>query len=647
MGRWLLLAVLLLGGCMAADSAKIGSPPGGPDTGGSSGSNPGPGGGGGGSAGKPPAVDGGAADGAVSGPSECARLLPVSTASFADVPAAPGAKLRVRVLPRDPGAPPVTWTWTVLFGEGAGTDVPVTTLDPLAAEVDVPTEKPGRYQLAARAAIRDQPCVAGATAFATPAASRLGHFRVRVTPPAGLFPVQEIPIQAKAGLNVSQPLTVRQGTPVAFQPSDESGTGGINSYVRVSQLGSSLIVEGHTGRADFKPPLLAVYPYDVLIVPDTDVAPFQVLGQTPAMLNVLPQKLSRGGALTGQLHDGAGAPLKDGRVILRAGALTSTVGRSAAGGDFTLRVRAGQFAITASPDPDSGLPELTLPADTGLTISDGAAVGTVDLKWAAASPVAVGLVVRTADGAAAATGARVRLEGGDSIPVAGTLIYTPPSGAPITRSVPGYVRVNGQVAADGSTSLPRVPPGSYRLVITPADGDRLSGLTTIPLEVPAAGVSGQAVRLAARVKLRGRLLPAQTAAGVRVYAAPKEQDPPRPVASATVAADGSYQVDVDPARSYVVWVDPGLDKNLARSQLAIVDAGAAGADVPDRNLTKALRFSGFLRAEAAGTPIANGVIQVFCDVATASCLDPTIPLSEGVSDSKGGFLLSLPDPGSF
>jgi len=149
------------------------------------------------------------------------------------------------------------------------------------------------------------------------------------------------------------------------------------------------------------------------------------------------------------------------------------------------------------------------------------------------------------------------------------------------------------------------------------------------------------------VKLRGKLLPSPGSADTRVYATPRDVDPPRPAASAIVGADGSYQLDVDPQRSYVVWADPGLGKPFARAQLASVDAGPDGAVVPDRALPKALPFSGTLMGEAAGTKIGGAVIQIFCDVAAASCLDPTITLGEGVSDRNGGFTVSLPDPGSF
>jgi hypothetical protein len=634
--RFALLVGLALGGCAGEIDRGSQNDPG------SNGSGGPPASGGGGSMGgntKPPpsgypTADAGASIG------YCAQLIPISAPSFQDLPAGPGRKLRVRVQASDPTAPPATWTWNVAHGDGAGTDVPVVALDPQATEVEFPLEQPGRYTLEVGASVRSIPCTVTALAFAVASDQRLGQFRVRVTPPEGQFPVQELRVQAMAGKPLAMGLLLEQGQPVTFQPRDDRG--GIASYVRVSQLGSSLAVEGHTGHADFKPALLGAASYDVLFVPDEEVAPYVVLGQTPAMLNVLSQKLSPGAALTGKLLDGAGAPMKDGRVILRAGALTSTVGASSATGDFALRVRPGQFAVTVSPPPASGLPELTLAPESGLTIGEVPAAGAVEVKWAAVTPAPVGLMVTTAAGLPAA-GARLRLERVAPLPAAGTLIYTAPGASPISHMVPGYVRLNGVVTTDGSGNLPGVPPGAYRLLITPSDADRLSALTTVTLDIPAGGLANRMVRLVNKVKLRGTLLPAEST-GTKIFATPQELDPPRPVASATVGPGGAYQLDVDPERLYVVWADPGVGK--PRVQLARVRAAADGAQVPDRTLPKALAFTGTLVSAPNGYPVPNAVIQVLCEMAASSCLDPGVVLSEGVSDRAGKFTLSVPDPGT-
>jgi hypothetical protein len=645
---------LLLGACNA-DAAKSSQDPGGAGSGGDpeggqGGQSAGSGGSGsGGRGGTSGTVDGGVSPSADAGASadappvgtSCASLVPVSAPSFENLVAAAGATLRVRVQSNlsDQGQ----WTWTARFGDGAGTDLVVTKLDPQGTLVTVPIERAGRYQLTARASLAGTACTATAIAFATSAESHLGQFRLRITPPAGNFPVQEVTVQATAGMALVRTLSLQRGEQVSLQPRDELGRDGIASYVRVSQNGSSLAFEGHTGLAQFRPHLLATSRYDVLFVPDEEIAPLWVPSQTPAALNVLPQTLSPGAALSGRLLDANGAAVKDGRVILRAGPLTSTVGTSGLAGDFALHVRAGQFSMTVAPPPGSGLPELTLTPENGLNIGAVASAGTMEVKWAAVTPVSVGLIVQDAQKQMVA-GVRVRLDRVAPLAAAATLTYRPPAGAPVTRSIPGYVRLTAQAGLDGTATVPAVLPGAYRLTIVPADGDGSSALTELDLDVPAGGIASRTVALATRVPLRGKLPTA--AAGAQVYATPRDTDPPRPVAVATVSTGGSYQLDVDPRRSYLVWADPARGGAFARAQLATVAAGATGAAVPDRPLPKALPFTGRV-TDDTGMPIGFAVIQVFCDQASTSCFDPTLPLGEGITDGQGSFGLTLPDPGSF
>jgi hypothetical protein len=583
----------------------------------------------------------------------CATVVPVSAASLQNLPAAPGAKLRVRVQPAPSTMAMVTvWSWSALFGDGLTTELAVTPLDPQATQVELPIEKPGRYTITARGMVGGvgggQLCITpAAIGFAVAADKRLAQFRVRITPPAsaGPFPVQETAVQAMAGVSLTRTLPLTRGEVVTLQPRDELGTRGIASYVRVSQVGSALTFDGYTGRAEFKPALLSSFTYDVLFVPDENIAPFAVGGLSPAGINVLPQTLSAGTALTGRLLDGGGAPLEDGRVILRAGLLSSTVGKSGAAGDYSLRVRPGRFAVTVSPPPQSGLPELTLPVESGLDVPDAPSLGSLEVRWAAVTPAPISLVVNAASGSTMAVGARVRLERVEAMTGAGTLVHRSPGGDPVMRSVTGQVRVSAQVGSNGSVALPPVPPGNYRLQISPADGDPSSALTTVPLDVPAQGVSGRVVRLAAKVKLRGTLTPSLAAANGRVYAQPVEADPPRPLASAIVGAGGEYGIDVDPDRIYLVWFDPEMGKPFARFQLARVQAAAGGADVGQRMLPRALAFTGMVGGNG-GEPVSGAVLQVFCEVSSPSCLDSNLPLAEGVTDGVGRFQVGLPDPGT-
>src|SRR5439155_3546250 len=78
---------------------------------------------------------------------QCGRLVPVSALSFENLPAAPGARLRVRAELSSGAAPSVPWSWLVTYGDGVGMELAVTALDAEASVVEVPVEKSGHYNL--------------------------------------------------------------------------------------------------------------------------------------------------------------------------------------------------------------------------------------------------------------------------------------------------------------------------------------------------------------------------------------------------------------------------------------------------------------------------------------------------------------------
>jgi hypothetical protein len=256
----------------------------------------------------------------------------------------------------------------------------------------------------------------------------------------------------------------------------------------------------------------------------------------------------------------------------------------------------------------------------------------------------VTLTVRGPDGIRPAPGARVRLDRDGVLPAAGTVTLHPAAGPALTRTLDGLAHAVGQVAADGTVTLSPLPSGRYRLTVTPADGDDSSALTATTVDLGGAPLAP--VRLSARVHLRGTLQPAAMVAGTRVYATPRVVDPPRPLAAAVVAADGSYDLTVDPGRDFVVWADPPRGRGFARSLLAAVPSGVTGAEVPPRTLPRALAFTSVVTGEGA-PGLGAVVVQAFCDAASPSCLDPTLPLAETVTTPTGAFTLPLPDPGSF
>jgi hypothetical protein len=627
----LLMAALWLGACapgVVRDSNgtqgdPVVAPPGG--TPGSSGNSPGGSGNPpGGSGDTPPTTTPPAPPAIATG---CGQLVAVSSASLADLPAGPGVRLRVRAELGGQAAPSAPWTWTVTYGDGLGELVDVIPIDAQRSVVEVPLERAGRYQLEADV----KECRLAEAAFATATATRLSQFRVRLAAPAGQpYPVQESVLQVKAGQRPAPaPLVLLAGTEVAFEPHDAAGTGSVASYIRITEPLSLLTVEGHTALSPFRARLLPSMVYDVLFVPDGDVAPVLQLARTPSALAVLPLQLTPGTPVTGTLADGAGRPVADARVILRAGVLTSTVGASDAGGAFALRARTGTFTLSVAPSPQSGLPDLTA---TGVVVPGETESVAFQIAWASLPTAAPALSVQGPDGLRPAVGARVTIDRATALPAAGTLRI---NGMAI--SLDGLAHATGVVAASGAVALPPVPSGSYRVTVVPADGDAASALTTATLDL-GPGSQVQTIKLAAPVQLHGTL--AAAPAGTRVFAGARAGDPPRPAVSAGVNADGSYALGVDPGRDYVVWAEPS--RGGARAQLALVRAGAT--EVPARTLPPTLDVPATVTGSGSSGGLAGVVVQVFCEARSPSCLDPTLPLVEAVTTSGGAVSLRLPDP---
>jgi hypothetical protein len=579
--------------------------------------------------------------GATGGGTLCGQLVPVSSSSLADLGSAPGARVRVRAELSGMAQPTSPWTWTVLYGEGAGTLVDVIPLDDQRSVVEVPLEKEGRYQIAASTG----GCSLAEIAHATDASGRLAQFRVRLAPPAGQpWPVQESALQVKTGTVPPAPLpfVLLSGTEVTLEPHDATGTGSVSSYIRITDPRTSLSVEGHTALLPFKARLLPSVTYDVLFVPDGDVAPVLQLGKAPSAIAVLPLQLSPGTALGGKLVDAAGAAVKDARVILRAGVLTSTVGASDGGGAFALHARAGTFALSVSPPPASGLPELTLGLEpgSGLAIPDAASAGSADIAWAPLATAPATLTVVSADGRPA-VGARLSVQRRDPLASAGTLTLRPGAGPAVSMPLQGWAHADGVVAADGTVTLAPLPAGSYQVTLVPGDADVASGLTSLPLDLTPGSRVSAPLALAARVTLHGQV---SAPAGTRIYAVARAATPARAPVSAVIAADGSFSLAVDPGRDHLVWADPPAGKGAARAQLAIVKAGTT--EVPMRALPRALAFPARVSASETRAGVAAVVVQLFCDPQSPSCLDPTLPLAEAVTGPDGAVSLLLPDPGS-
>lgn len=586
------------------------------------------------------------------------RVVPVSAPAFEDLAAGPGFKLRVRAEVRNLPAtakPKVTWK---AAREDAGMPLPTMALDADGLLIELPLETPGRYLIDATAVAGELKCAGGAIAFARQAGTKIGHFRVRATPPPSLgLPVQELPLQVRSGVPLVQPLVLQRGVTVDVRPQDDAGLRYINAYVRISQPGSRLLIEGHTQRGPVMALLLSPLAYDLLIIPDDTVAPLLLTGRTPAALNVLSQRLPRGHEVAGLVTTATGAPVRDARVILRAGPLTSTVGVSDTTGAFDLRVREGTFSLMVAPPPGSGLPEAHVlgPAPSGapsaspssmpgagLTFPATLGRARVEVQWKAVAKVRLGLQVRGPGSAGSPAGlARVRVELDPPLPQVATVRFTATDGRVVTQAAQGQLRATVTADSAGRVELPALPAGRYRVTAAPADGQSGAATTTW---VDATRDTDVPLTLVERITVPGLLLPAGETAGVRVVALDTGADLPRPLATATVGPDGKYAFELEPRRGYLFLAEPPPTSRYARQVFHRVDAVDLTTTGPERTLPRGLAYGGTVQAD--GRPRVPGVgLQIFCEPTMPDCLDPTRPLVEGTSDAEGNFRLVLPDPG--
>jgi hypothetical protein len=592
---------------------------------------------------------------------QCATLVPLSVSRFADLPAGPGVSVRVRIVQNDvaeKAVPAGLWAWTVSYGDGAGTRVEVTAIDPTLTTVQIPLERAGVYRISASgrlAAAMDQVCTVMEVGLARELAGRLGHFRVRMTPPSGsMFPVQEQPLTAVAGQEQMRDLALLRGDPVSLEPSLATGTGSAPSYVRITQnmqrVGAGapppLTFEGHTGRGAFRQHLVGGETYDLLVVPDGNVAPVLFPRRTTAALSVLELRLTPGAALSGKLTDPMGQPVADARVVLRAGVLTSTVGTSDGSGGFSLRAREARYALTVAPPPGSGLTEIALPeTEAGaILVGGGDSAGSLDVTWAAVPTAAISLVVRTSDGLTPARGARVRLEREQPVADAATIVRR--SGTAVTMKAPGLARATALAGADGAVAFPSLPQGRYLVVVTPADNDPVSAVTGTTVDLGPGGVPARELRLSPHVRYVGTVSPAEVMAGTRIVARPRGGDVSLPAVSATVGNAGRYELELDPGATYLISAEPPAGAPFARAQLAVVTTGPSGGEIPERAVPRALMLNGSVRGDRATDFLPGVVVQVFCESASPGCLDSSVPVAETVSTAAGQFRVALPDPGS-
>jgi hypothetical protein len=630
-----LALTVALAACSSANSAA-----GGPGRGGSGGGT-----GSGGSAG----ADAGA---------HCqVNILPVIPTSFDGLTAAPGARLRVSGSVT--GLPPgnFSWTWTATFADG--TPVPVTMVGVTPSLVELPIDQPGSYTIEVMLD-GSLPCDGRRTVVAARAGGKLGSFRFRFVPPSSGDPVQEQEVQVVGGTpSGGNVIVLEAGTLVPVDTRDATTGQAAPAYVRFTDPSSGLVFETRagtgTGAAQVRLPSAT---FQVLVVPDGDLAPTLLAGKRPADLagmGVL--SLARGEPVSGTVRDAHG-PVAGAHVVLHAGALPSTMATTGPAGTFTLHAAAGStYAATvtvplagaasagagaadagAGLDPGAPMLEAVLPATDGVSVPPGGLAG-VDVAIADYAPAALDLKIqpKTAQGTVeVGTHALVLSVALDS------LVTFAVGGQ--TRPASARARADLAPSADGSLSAASLPPASYHVTVVPGPDDMPDAITAADVTLPLAGAAPQPLPLIGKVSMSGRLLPTASSGDIALTAIDVTGDLPFAIPGAT-GADGMFAIAVSPQRTYNLRARPGPDRALASAVFASFTVAATPLTVADQTMPAALLYAGQVRDHSASNGSPSTLVQVFCLAGAAGCDDPNTALAETVTASDGSFALSLPDPG--
>ena len=214
-------------------------------------------------------------------------------------------------------------------------------------------------------------------------------------------------------------------------------------------------------------------------------------------------------------------------------------------------------------------------------------------------------------------------------------------GAGTPRKLQGDVRFALHPALDGTLTTGGVPRGVYKMTVFPASATAKDAVTTTTLDLSAGSLGPLAVALAPKVMLKGKLLPAAEAWGVRLVAL---DDGGLPVeAEADAGRDGAFAIAVSPLRRYFLRARPRPDQALARVSFPVVTVASADVVVQDRAMPAALLYAGRV-VDPSLQGVGTALVQAYCLATTPGCTDATVPVAETVTRSDGTFQLMLPDP---
>ena len=545
------------------------------------------------------------------------------------------------------------WTWSIQLvaarptslypspvDGSLSTDVTATATNDSGSTAEIPLQTPGTLEV--QALIEGAPMCDRPTPFSfqvnpTPTPSYL----FRVTPPsASRLPIIESVLLASA-IGGAHTIDLGSGSAsniVSLAPVDERGFS-LPSFIRVTSPSLTFDLEAYTGTAAFIAPLAPGLTYDVLVVPDGDLAPLRVTG-TPAALQMLIGPMAAGPTImpglivTGTALDAQGAPVVGTRVLLRNGDVPSTVGVTGADGRFNLSARDGSLSAEIVPPDGSGLPTAHIPAGIVLVAQESNL--SLTMRWTDVSSGDLSVTVRAGTGGALVGGARVRADiAGDFVSVGTLTVDAPGVVADASLSASGTAEADGVTDAQGVAHLGQLPQGSYHITVSPPDGS-MNAVTTSDVVLPATGLMAE-IPLALPVAVTGTLTPVGPTTGATVTALDQGLLASSMLSRATVGADGSYSLMLSPGRTYELLVAPAVGQKLGAGVVSTVTPGPNGGSL-DVAVPAGVSWSGTVTG--AGRPVAGALVQVFC--APPSCIDGSIAVAQGMTGDDGSLSLVLP-----
>ena len=579
------------------------------------------------------------------------NIRSVSTPDLQNLPAGPDLFVRVRgeILGEPRPASPV-WNWRVVrMAQAIATDV-VGDSDP--ALLRVPLERPGRYIVSVSVG---NGCRGEAEISAETKDRVESYVVLRLIPPqTSPLPPQEATVKISAGVATTANLTLADGKLARITPQRLSAQLGnqallVPSFVRVSNTRSTFLREGRaTGQQPFLA-LLGPNRHDILIVPeDNQLPPLRESQMSSDALTNHFVTLSPGVKIFGKVtHNDL--PVVGARIVLRRDQQPSTIGESDAMGAYTLRARAGMHSVRIVGPPDGSWPSIEVAAGQGVAVpADGMGDLQLNVRYAPVATASLDLTVASPDGVQPAGGAVVAVSSQTQDNVATLMV-----GTAAGTNVAGRVSLLTATNDSGRLRVSSLPRGIYtvRVQHPPAASWPSAYETTVNVDL-RQGDAVVTVKLASSVALSGKLnLLADSPADLRVVAVNEGRLSGTPEATAQVAADGSYVLQVSPNATYRLRVDPPLGRLFPRVVFGTVSTDDTSKTLPPLPLPKTLRITGRV-ANTAGAAVPGTLVQAFCTDVTADCIDASnpnvglaLPLSEAVVGDDGQFVLVLPDPG--